>query len=101
HASLSAAFGWSAAPLWTFDVHMAHPGLVEGAATASSGHEAFVYASLQGYGDWLSDYRFSRRDIQTFNYELRQGIVIGHWSVDAASGRRRQLRFVLEPYAFR
>jgi hypothetical protein len=112
HASLSTAFGWSAAPLWTFDVHMAHPGLVEGAATASSGHEAFVYASLegfayaynallQGYGDWLSDYRFSRRDIQTFNYELRQGIVIGHWSVDAASGRRRQLRFVLEPYAFR
>ena len=112
HASLSTALGWSAAPLWTFDVHMAHPGLVEGAAAASSGHEAFVYASLegfayaynallQGYGDWRSDYRFSRRDIETFTYELRQGIVLGHWRVDAASGRRRQLRFVLEPYAFR
>ncbi len=49
HASLSTAFGWSAAPLWTFDVHMAHPGLVEGVATASSGHEAFVYASLEGF----------------------------------------------------
>jgi hypothetical protein len=91
---------------------MAHPGLVESAPTSAHGHEAFVFASLegfayaynallQGYGDWLSDYRFTRRDIQTFTYELRQGIVLGHYRVDAATGRRRQLRLVLEPYAFR
>ena len=90
----------------------AHPGAVAEAPAGAHGHEAFVFASvegfayaynalLQGYGDWLSDYRFSRRDIETFNYELRQGIVLGTYRVDAASGRRRQLRFVLEPYAFR
>jgi outer membrane protein LpxR len=112
HSSLSAALGWSSAPLWSFDMHMAHPGLVAGTPERTRGHEAFVFASLegfayaynallQGYGDWRSDYRFSRREIETFTYELRQGIVLGHWSVDAASGRRRQLRFVLEPYAFR
>jgi hypothetical protein len=112
HSSLSAAFGWSSAPLWSFDMHMAHPGLVEGAPERTRGHEAFVFASLegfayaynallQGYGDWMSDYRFSRREIETFSYELRQGIVVGHYSVDPATGRRRQLRFVLEPYAFR
>ena len=112
HSSLSAALGWSASPLWTFDMHMAHPGLVAGAPRRASGFEAFVFASLegfayaynallQGYGDWRSDYRFSRRDIETFTYELRQGIVIGHFDVDAVSGRQRQLRLVLEPYAFR
>ena len=112
HSSLSAALGWSASPLWTFDMHMAHPGLVAGAPQRASGFEAFAFASLegfgyaynallQGYGDWRSDYRLSRRDIETFTYELRQGIVIGHLGVDAASGRRRQLRLVLEPYAFR
>jgi len=112
HASLSTALGWSAAPLWSFDMHMAHPGVVAAPALASRGHEAFVFASLegfayaynallQGYGDWMSDYRFSRRDIETFTYELRQGIVLGHWRVDAASGRRQALRLVLEPYAFR
>jgi len=113
HTSLSVAFGWSAAPLWSFDMHMAHPGVVAAPGIeALRGHEAFVFASLegfayaynallQGYGDWWSDYRFSRRDIETFTYELRQGIVLGDWRVDASSGRRRQLRFVLEPYAFR
>ena len=112
HSSLSAALGWSASPLWTFDMHMAHPGLVAGAPQRASGFEAFVFASLegfayaynallQGYGDWRSDYRFSRRDIETFTYELRQGIVIGHVDADAVSGRRRQLRLVVEPYAFR
>jgi len=112
HASLSSAFGWSAAPLWGFDIHLAHPGLVASNGAGENGYEAFVYASLegfayaynallQGYGDWLSDYRFSRSDIQTFTYELRQGIVLGTWRVDAESGRRRQLRLVYEPYAFR
>jgi hypothetical protein len=112
HSSVSAALGWSASPLWTFDMHMAHPGLVAGTPQRARGFEAFVFASvegfayaynalLQGYGDWRSDYHFSRRDIETYTYELRQGIVVGHYSVDAAGGRRRQLRFVLEPYAFR
>jgi hypothetical protein len=112
HASLSTALGWSAAPLWTFDMHLAHPGLMEGASDGTHGNEAFVFASLegfayaynallQGYGDWLSDYRFSRRDIETYTYELRQGIVLGHYHVDAATGQRRQFRLVLEPYAFR
>jgi len=112
HASLSSAFGWSAAPLWGFDIHLAHPGLVAGTGAGQSGYEAFAYASLegfayaynallQGYGDWLSDYRFSRRDIETYTYELRQGIVLGHYDINAATGRQRQLRFVFEPYAFR
>jgi hypothetical protein len=112
HASVSTALGWSASPLWTFDMHGAHPGLVADSPGGVRGHEAFVFASLegfayaynallQGYGDWLSDYRFSRRDIETFTYELRQGIVLGSYRIDAASGRRRQLRLVLEPYAFR
>jgi hypothetical protein len=112
HSSLSTALGWSSTPLWSFDMHLAHPGLVPGEVTRAQGHEVFVFASvegfayaynalLQGYGDWRSDYRFARRDIETFTYELRQGIVVGHWHVDASTGRRRQLRFVLEPYAFR
>ena len=112
HASLSSAFGWSAVPLWGFDIHLAHPGLVAGQGAAASGYEAFVFASLegfayaynallQGYGDWLSDYRFSRPDLETYTYELRQGIVLGHHDVNAATGRVQQLRFVFEPYAFR
>jgi len=112
HASLSSAFGWSASPLWGFDIHMAHPGLLAEPMPGGSGYEAFVFASLegfayaynallQGYGDWLSDYRFSRRDIETYTYELRQGIVVGHHDLNAATGRLRQLRFVFEPYAFR
>lgn len=112
HASLATAPGCAT---WMSNVHSGaadQPSAVAEAPAGAHGHEAFVFASvegfayaynalLQGYGDWLSDYRFSRRDIETFNYELRQGIVLGTYRVDAASGRRRQLRFVLEPYAFR
>src|SRR5262249_8848414 len=66
--------------------------------------EGFLYAYnalLQGYGDWLSDYRFSRADIETFTLELREGLVLGSRSVDLGTGHRHHFRLVLEPYSFR
>ena len=111
-AGASASFGWSSSRLWSFGTHPENPGLRPMPPATRRYQEAFVYATvdgfawgysalLQGYGDWRSDYRLSRREIETFTFQYQIGVVIGTHSVNALTGHRHDLRLVYVPETFR
>ena len=111
-AGASVSLGWSSSRLWTLGTHPENPGLRRVAPVATRYPEAFVYAALdgsawaynallQGYGNWMSDYRLSRSQMESFTYQLQIGVVLGTHSVEAATGHRHDLRLVYVPETYR